>query len=64
MRHYLLQILDQEEDFVGIPTIMPHLQKVIRQVYRVCIIGVRYRHDCDQFTYGIYVSLTLYLHNM
>ena len=29
MRHYLLQILNQEEDYVDIPTIMSHLQKVI-----------------------------------
>ena len=29
MRHYLLQILNQEEDYVGIPTIMSFLQKVI-----------------------------------
>ena len=29
MRHYLLQILNQEEDYVGIPTIMLHLQKNI-----------------------------------
>ena len=30
MRHYLLQILKQElEDYVGIPTIMSHLRKVI-----------------------------------
>ena len=30
MRHYLLQILEQEEDYVGIPTIMSHLQKIIQ----------------------------------
>ena len=29
MQHYLLQILNQEEDYVGIPTIMSHLQNVI-----------------------------------
>ena len=29
MRHYLLQILEQEEDYVGIPTIMSHFQKII-----------------------------------
>ena len=29
MQHYLLQILEQEEDYVGIPTIMSHLQKII-----------------------------------
>ena len=29
LQHYLLQILNQEEDYVGIPTIIPHLQKVI-----------------------------------
>ena len=29
MQHYLLQILNQEEDYVGIPIIMSHLQKVI-----------------------------------
>ena len=29
MRHYLLKILNQEEDYVGIPTVMSHLQKVI-----------------------------------
>ena len=29
MRHYLLQILNQEEDYVGIPTIMSDLQNVI-----------------------------------
>ena len=28
MRHYLLQILNQEEDYVGIRNIMSHLQKV------------------------------------
>ena len=30
MRHYLLQNLEQEEDFVGIPTIMSHLQKITK----------------------------------
>ena len=30
MRHYLLQILEQEEDYVGIPTIMSHLQKLTK----------------------------------
>ena len=30
MRHYLLQILEQEEDYVGIPTIMSHLQKITK----------------------------------
>ena len=29
MRHYLLQILEQEEDYVGIPTILSHFQKII-----------------------------------
>ena len=29
MRHYLFQILEQEEDYFGIPTIMSHLQKII-----------------------------------
>ena len=33
-------------------------------VYRVYIIGLRYRHDCDQFKYSIYVNLKLYLYNM
>ena len=35
-----------------------------RQVYKVYIIGLRYRHDCDQFKYGIYINLKLYLYNM
>ena len=30
MRHYLLQILEQEEDYVGIPTVMSHLQKITK----------------------------------
>ena len=30
MRHYLLQILNQEEDYVDIPTIISPLQKVIK----------------------------------
>ena len=34
MRHYLLQILEQEEDYVGIQTIMSGLQKLYRQDYR------------------------------
>ena len=34
MRHYLLQILEQEEDYVGIQTIMSRLQKSYRQDYR------------------------------
>ena len=34
MRHYLLQILEQEEDYVGIQTIMSRLQKLYRQDYR------------------------------
>ena len=29
MQHYLLQILNQEEDYVAIPTIMSHLRKLI-----------------------------------
>ena len=29
MRHYLLQLLNQSEDYFGILTIMSHLQKVI-----------------------------------
>ena len=29
-RHYLLQILEQEEDYVGIPTVMSHLQKITK----------------------------------
>jgi len=29
MQHYLLQILNQDEDYAAIPTIMSHLQKVI-----------------------------------
>ena len=33
-------------------------------VYRVYIIGLRYRHDCGQFKYSIYVNLKLYLYNM
>ena len=28
MRQHLLQILEQEEDYVGIPTIMSHLQRI------------------------------------
>ena len=48
MRHYLLQILEQEEDYVGIPTIMSHLQKITkiiygRQDYREYIIGLSYK---------------------
>ena len=39
-------------------------KNLYRQVYRVYIIGLRYRHDCDQFKYGIYVNLKLYLCNM
>ena len=31
IRHCLLQILNQEEDYLGIPTIMPHLQNVIEE---------------------------------
>ena len=31
-------------------------KKLYRQVYRVYIIGLRYRHDCDQFKYGIYAG--------
>ena len=38
MRHYLLQIFNQEEDYVGIPTTMSHLQKLYRQGYRVYMI--------------------------
>ena len=38
-------------------------KKLYRQVYRVYIIGLRCRHDCDQFKYGIiYVILKLYLY--
>ena len=33
-------------------------------VYRVYIIGLRYRHGCDQVRYSIYVNLKLYLYNM
>ena len=29
VRHYLLHILEQEEVYFGIPTIMSHLQKII-----------------------------------
>ena len=46
MRHYLLQILEQEEDYVGMPTIMSHLQKLqklYRQDYREYIIGLSYK---------------------
>ena len=39
-------------------------KKLYRQVHRVYIIGLRYRHDCDQFKYGIHVILKLYLYNM
>ena len=39
-------------------------KKLCRQVYTVYIIGLRYRHDCDQFKYSIYVNLKLYLYNM
>ena len=39
-------------------------KKLYRQVYKVYIIGLRYRHDCDQFKYGIYINLKLYLYNM
>ena len=35
-------------------------KQLYRQVYRVYTIGLRYRHDCDQFNYGIYVNLNLY----
>ena len=60
LRHYFLQILNQEEDYYLT------YKKLYRQVYRVYIIGLRYRHDCDQFTckYGIYVILKLYLYNV
>ena len=34
------------------------------QVYRVYFIGLRYRHDCDRFKYGIYANLNLYWYNM
>ena len=27
MQHYLLQILNPEEDYLGLPAIMPYLQK-------------------------------------
>ena len=39
-------------------------KKLYRQVYRVYIIGLRYRRDCYQFKYGIYVNLKLYLYIM
>ena len=42
---------------LGIPTIICHTyKKLCKHVYRVYIIGLRYRHDCDQFKYGIYVN--------
>ena len=39
-------------------------EKLYRQVYRVYIIGLSFRHDCNQSKYGIYVNLELYLYNM
>ena len=64
MRHYLL--LNQEEIYLGTPTIMPHLQKVIQagQDYREYIAGLKYGHNCDQFKKEIYVNLNLYLYSM
>ena len=41
MQHYLLQILNQEEDYVGIPTIMSHLQKLYSQVHSLYSIHYR-----------------------
>ena len=41
-----------------------HTYKLYRQVYKVYIIDLRYRHDCNQFNYGIYVNLKLHLYNM
>ena len=46
MRHYLLQLLEQEEDYVGIPTIITFtkkIQKLYRQDYREYIIGLSYK---------------------
>ena len=42
-----------------------HTYKMLyRQVYGVYIMGLRYRHDYDQFKYEIYVNFKLYLYNM
>ena len=35
MRRFLLQILNQEEDYVDIPTIVSHLQKGINCTFKV-----------------------------
>ena len=42
-------------------------KKLYRQVHRVYIIGLRYRHDCDQFKKGIYTPIQnchFFLYNM
>lgn len=63
MRHQLLQILEHKEDYVGIPTIMSHLQKIIqarlqRIQYRLKIQDMIAINLSKQI---IYVNLKLYL---
>ena len=38
-------------------------KKLYRQDYREYIIGLDIRYDCNQFKYGIYVNLNMYLCN-